>query len=394
MKKLILVAVMSAFVTLSIACGGSEAVFSTWPMIDGGESHGVYLASDGSLKAWGYNYYGVLGDGTNTDSLVPVNVSTPTGMEKVVQLGVGRSHNVALCSDGAIWTWGENSDGELGDGSNDDRNIPVQVAMPAGMEDIIAIAAGQYHSLALSSDGTVWAWGYNNDGQLGDGTNDTSNVPVQVSLSGCMDTVVAIAAGGDHSLALCEDGEVWTWGWNPFGQLGDNSTASRNTPTSVHQPVGMNDVIGIASGYGHSMAICSDSSLWTWGWNFRGQLGNGSTTESLVPVEITIPSNEPIMLAGGNQHTLALTDNNTVWAWGDDVKYGQLGTTASSQETLPVAVSAPVGMVDVVAVGAGEYTSFAVCDDGSVWAWGRNNDGQLGDGSTDDRTTPVQIIAP
>ena len=254
----------------------------------------------------------------------------------------GYYHGLALDDDGSVWAWGYNSTGQLGDGSTYTRSAPVQVKGPGGigtLTDVVAIAAGAYHSLALKSDGSVWAWGYNSYGQLGNGTTTTGYAPVQVI--GLTD-VVAIAAGYYHSLALKSDGSVWAWGYNGYGQLGNGSTYTNYTAVQVS---GLTDVVAIAASYYHSLALKSDGSVWAWGYNSYGQLGDGTTDNRYTPVQVKGP--------GGT---------------------GTLG--------------------NMIAIAAGYSYSLALKSDGSAWGWGYNSDGELGDGTTDNRYTPVQVLGP
>ena len=201
----------------------SEA--SVTPQIAGGRVHAIALKSDGTVWAWGYNAYGQLGDGTTAWSRpTPVQVS---GLSGVTAIAAGGYHTIALKSDGTVWTWGANGNGQLGDGTTTERKTPVQVS---GLSSVTAIAAGSSHTIALKSDGTVWTWGANGSGQLGDGTNTERTTPVQVSgLSG----VTAISGGESHTITLKSDGTVWTWGANASGQLGDGTYTSRTTPLQV-----------------------------------------------------------------------------------------------------------------------------------------------------------------
>ena len=202
--------------------------------IAGGFTHTIALKTDGTVWTWGSNEFGKLGDGTTTQRTTPVQVN---GLTNVAAIAGGYSHTIALKTDGTVWTWGNNNNGQLGDGTQTQRIAPVQVS---GMTNVAAIAAGYSHSLALKTDGTVWTWGNNNDGQLGDGTQTQSVSPVRVS---GLTNVKAIATGyyltadimyqHSHSLALKNDGTVWTWGDNAYGQLGDGTTTQRSSPVQV-----------------------------------------------------------------------------------------------------------------------------------------------------------------
>ena len=323
---------------------------------------------------WGYNRVGELGNGTTTDSNVPVQV---TGISGVVAVAGGYEHSLAFKSDGAVWAWGDNGSGQLGNGSTTNSDVPVQAT---GLSGVVAIAGGFYHSLAVKNDGTVWAWGYNFYGQLGNGAATDSNVPIQVAgLSG----VVAIAGGAFHSLALKSDGTVWAWGNNVKGQLGNGTTTQSDVPVQV---TGLSGVVAIAGGEYHSLALKSDGTVWAWGWNRYGQLGNGTTTDTPVPVQVSGISGV-VAIAGGELHSLALKSDGTAWAWaynGD----GELGNGSTTDSHVPVQVT---GLSGVVAIAAGYVHSLAVKGDGTAWAWGYNGAGELGHGTATQSDVPVQV---
>jgi len=335
--------------------------------------HTLVALEDGTVWAWGWNAYGQLGDGTTEQRLSPVQVLGPGGqgfLSGIVSVAAAGgfdagatnyqgSHSLALSSQGEVFAWGCNAYGQLGDGSTTNRSTPTKVP---GIGSIVAIAAGggaKYNypapgtSYALTADGTVYAWGYDNEGQCGQGTTTLSR-PNPVQVQG-LDHVVAIAAGGasaryaydgytprgGHALALKDNGEVWAWGNNLNGQLGDGTTTNRALPVRV---AGLSDVVAIACGgaiadtplAGHSLALRADGTVWAWGLNNCGQLGDGTTTNRLTPVKVQ-------------------------------------------------------GLTDVVAIAAGARHSLARRKDGTVWAWGYNAYGQLGDGTTTDRLTPTQV---
>jgi YD repeat-containing protein len=236
-------------------------------------------------------------------------------------------HTIAVKTDSTVWAWGANWDGQLGDGTTTDRSTPVQVS---GLADVSAIAGGGSHTIALKTDGTVWAWGYNWHGQLGDGTTTDSSLPVQVS--GLAD-VSAIAGGSYHTIVLKADGTVWAWGYNGSGQLGDGTTTDRSTPVQVS---GLADVAAIAGGYSHTIALKTDGTIWAWGWNEYGQLGDGTTTDRSSPVQVSGLSDVAAIAAGGH-HTIVLKADGTVWAWGYNGS-GQLGDGTTTHSSMPVQV--------------------------------------------------------
>jgi alpha-tubulin suppressor-like RCC1 family protein len=325
---------------------------------------------------WGGNQFAQLGNGTITSSTTAVPL---TVVNNVVAIAGSQYHSLALKSDGTVWAWGLNNLGQLGNGtiSGATTATPLQVT---GLTGASAIAIGYYHSLALKSDGTVWTWGYNNHGQLGNGTTANSTVPMQVvSLSG----VVAIASGQYHSLALKSDGTVWAWGWGQYGQLGNGTVIDALTPVPVS---GLTGVTAIAAGAFHSLALKTDGTVWGWGNNISYQLGNNTGTNSATPVQAGLSNVTAI--SGGALHSLALRNDGTVWAWGSN-QYGEVGNgTPGPLGRTPAPV---IGLSGISAIAAGGQHSLALKNDATVWAWGLNNFGQLGNGATLNANAPVPV---
>jgi alpha-tubulin suppressor-like RCC1 family protein len=332
-------------------------------------------AVGGTPWAWGYNNYGQLGKAPTLNvSTTPIEI---TGLENVIAIASGSNHSLALKSDSTVWAWGYNNFGQLGNGTAINSLVPFQVS---SLNGIIAIAGGQYHSLALKSDGTVWTWGYNYYGQLGSRSTDDSSIPVQVrNVSG----VIAIAGGYSHSLALKSDGTVWVWGSNSKGQLGIGSTNKSSGPVQLS---GLSGVTAIAGGFYHSLALKSDGTVWAWGYNQDGQLGDGSTNTSYVPVQVN-GLNSVIAIAGGSDHSLALKSDGTVCAWGYN-GYGQLGNGTTDNSSVPVQVT---GLNGITAIAGGSAHNLALGFDGTAWDWGYNYYGQLGNGTTNNSPVPVQV---
>ncbi|MEA2828019.1 MAG: hypothetical protein QOG43_2458 [Actinomycetota bacterium] len=325
-------------------------------------------------RSWGFNGYGQLGEGTVT-SRPTATILTPT---KVDAVAAGGFHSLVL-SGGTVSAWGLGHVGQLGRGSTVSASTPGPVG--GGLSGVTAISAGVFHSLALRGDGTVWAWGWNAYGQLGDGSLVDRSLPVQVAgLAG----VVAIAAGGLHNLALKGDGTVWAWGENGVGQLG---TAGPALSTLPHQVPGLTGVTAIGAGAYHSLAVVAGGAVATWGWNAWGQLGDGTTTSRSTPTGV--PGLTGIVsVAGGTGHSLAVGADGLVRSWGLGAS-GQLGRPVAAQSASPSVVP---GLTGVVAVVAGGYHSLAVKSGGTVAAWGWNVFGQLGDGTTVDRAGPVAVV--
>jgi alpha-tubulin suppressor-like RCC1 family protein len=358
-------------------------------------SSAVMADTLGTPLAWGANEFGQLGDSTGINRLTPVSVS---GLSTATAISAGGndgaadesdpgSHSLALAADGAVFAWGLNDYGQLGDGTITSSSTAVLVS---DVTAITAVAAGGYHSLALTSTNTVLAWGRNDYGQLGDNTNDSSNTAVPAS--GLTD-VTAVAAGSYHSVALTSDGTIWAWGDNFYGQLGFDPDVAweSTTPVEVQLP-GDIHAVAIAAGGLHSLALASDGTVWAWGYNLDGQLGDGTTTDSYEPVQVTGLGDADILaIAAGAYHSLALDDGGTVWAWGLNGD-GQLGngSTNSSSTAVPVG-GLPSGITDV---SAGGSHSLALGPGGVVWAWGLNASGQLGDDTTTSSSTPVEVALP
>jgi len=296
-----------------------------------GYAHACALLSTGAVKCWGYNISGQLGDGTSgTNRLTPVSVSTLGA--GVTVISAGGSSTCALLSSGAVKCWGANGDGRLGDGSTTDSNIPVSVS---GLNSgVIAISVGGSSTCALLSSGAVKCWGANGDGQLGDGSTTDSNIPG--SVSGLSSGVTAISVGGSSACALLSTGAVKCWGLNSFGQLGDGSTTNRLTPVDVS---GLSSgVTAISASYLHSCALLSTGAVKCWGANGDGRIGDGTTTGRLTPVSVSGLSSGVTAISVGLFSTCALLSTGAVKCWGDNT-LGELGDgTSGTNRLTPVDV--------------------------------------------------------
>jgi alpha-tubulin suppressor-like RCC1 family protein len=347
--------------------------------------HTVYLRSDGTVWTWGYNSNGQLGNGTITDSDTPAQLGGLSGMTAVA---AGYDHTVALKNDGTVWTWGSNSNGQLGNGPGLDSRTPAQVG---GLSGMTAVAAGYRFTVALKNDGTVWTWGYNNHGQLGNNSITDSPVPIQVSGTSGLSSVIAVAAGYDHTVALMNSsgGIIWTWGDNGNGELGIGTTTDSYIPVEVP---GLANIMAIAAGNLFTVALRNDalsSSVWAWGFNNVGQIGDGDTTDVWSPVEVSgMVGTGAIGIAAGYDHAVAMKTDGTVWTWGGNGK-GQLGNGTTTGSVTPVQ---PIGMSGVEAVAAGVYDTVALKIDSTVWTWGYNLYGQLGNGTIIDSDIPVKAM--
>ena len=338
--------------------------------VAGGSSHTVALKNDGTVWTWGAASGGAVG--SSAARPVPTMVNGVTG---VIAISAGVQHTLALRSDGTVWAWGDNTYGMLGD--NTTTSGPT-FAPVTNLSSITAIAAGSYFSVALKSDGTVWAWGSNSDGQLGDGTRTQRNVATQVpAFSG----VAAIAAGDLFTVVRKTDGTVWAWGNNQLSQLGDTTQGFRTAPGQVP---GVSASAGPWAGSAHTLVSTADGSVYAWGWNNLGQ--SGGTAAAATPRLVSGISN--LTAADGSTFTIARASDGTAWTFGADSS-GQIGDgTVGNAVVVPAQVTA---LTDVAAVAAGLNHAVAVTADGSVWAWGSNVNGELGDGTLNDRHMPTQI---
>ena len=345
--------------------------------------------------AWGYGAYGELGNGTTpTDQTTPVGVSLPAGITATATAG-GSETGYAIGSNGVLYAWGNGTDGSLGNGTTTaTQTSPVVVSLPTGVT-ATAIAAAQLSAYALGSNGTVYAWGYGFDGELGNGTNPgAQSTPVVVSLPTGV-TATAIGATGNTGYAMGSNGTLYAWGDGTDGELGNGTTPStQTTPVAVSLPTGVR-ATAIAGGEMTAYALGSNGTLYAWGYGSDGELGNNTTNSLSTPAIVQIPTGFTITsIAAGELSGYALGTNGTMYAWGKDTE-GQLGNnSANDPQTKPIAVSLPSG-VTASAIGSSEYTGFAIGSNGTLYTWGLGLDGNLGNGTTTfSQTTPVAVSLP
>ena len=386
------------------------------------------VGSDGNAYAWGDNTHGQLGDGTTTRRTTPVTVQKPAGTPAdftYIQVSAGADHSLALGSDGYVYAWGYNSTGQLGNngGYNTHSNVPVRVRNPDSPNDAskglkaTQISAGYELSLAISPDGNTWAWGWNAFGQLGykTGAYASSKVPKKVLYpkdKGQGMKAIQVSAGSFHSMALGSDGYVYAWGRNNSDQLGNPAATNGNDKNPafarVCDPDSPNDAskglkaTQISAGYEHSLAIDQDGNIWAWGNNDSRQLADAFGTSS-VPRQVKYPQNrgkgvQAVQVSSGYRHSSAIDTDGNVWAWGGN-DYGQLGDNTMNDRTNPAKVLASAKStsssgpwLNAVQVNGRGNHPLAIDTNGNVWAWGRNNNGQLGDGTTSDSKVPVALV--
>ena len=390
MIKKIIIPILALSIALT-ACGNPSAgsgvpeFFRDVDTVSVGEGYGfgngytVAIKKDGTLLAWGDNWWGQLGRGNTLPTGIPKQIGSDAHWKAV---SAGSGYTVAIKKDDTIWAWGYNNLGQLGDGTTSDSSIPVQVGN--NTDDWKAVSAGYEHTVAIKKDDTLWAWGSNYYGQLGDGTTSDSSIPVQVIISGIPGAVnddwIAVSTGGGYTVAIKKGGTIWAWGDNQYGQLGNGESGS-----SIPVQVGNNtdDWKTVSAGYYHAVAIKNNGELWAWGLNDFGQLGDGTTSNRRAPVRVGTGWKSVFV---GNSHTAAIKENGELWAWGWNY-FGQLGDATTTDRSTPVKIGDRWK-----AVSAGNNYTVAIREDSVLWAWGYNEFGQLGDATTTDRPTPVRVI--
>lgn len=335
-----------------------------------------------SALSWGLNNVGQLGNGNAVTELIPTSVKGQ--IYDWCQISAGCSHSIGLRPDGTAWAWGSGDQGRLGNNSTVLRSSPVSVV--GGFTDWCRVSAGGLHSLGLRTNGTLWAWGFNGNGQLGDGATTSRLSPVSV-IGGFCDWC-QVSAGMRHSIGLRTNGTLWAWGCNAFGELGINCTTSFSSPVSV---ISGFTWCQVSAGTNFNLAIRNDGTLWAWGWGYCGVLGQGTTvTSRSSPVSVVGGFNDWCQISAGCAHSLGIRTNGTLWGWGST---GQ-GRVGDNNEA--VCKSSPVsvvgGFTDWCCVSAGGEHSMGLRTNGTLWSWGRNGTGALGDGTTVNKSSPISVI--
>jgi alpha-tubulin suppressor-like RCC1 family protein len=331
---------------------------------------------------WGYNIFGQLGDNTNFNKSSPVQ--TITGGTNWKQVACGGNFTASIKTDGTLWTWGQNNYGQLGNNSNATYSSPAQTI--TGGTNWKQVACGIGHAASIKTDGTLWAWGNNWAGHLGDNSTTNKSSPVQTIAGGT--NWKQVACGSNHTVAIKTDGTLWTWGYDGYGQLGDNTNSNKSSP--VQTICGGTNWKQVACGYKHTAAIKADGTLWTWGHNQYGQLGDNSTAHKSSPVQTICGGTNWKQVACAYGYTAAIKTDGTLWTWGHN-QYGQLGNNTTTHKSSPVQTIA--GGTNWKQVATGYRHTAAIKTDGTLWAWGDNSNGKLGDNTTVPKSSPVQTIA-
>ncbi|WP_300564981.1 T9SS type A sorting domain-containing protein [Flavobacterium sp.] len=353
-----------------------------WQMVSSGRNHSLGIKSDGTLWAWGRNVEGQLGTGNTTNQSLPIQVGTATNWRFV---NAGFDTSFAIKTDGTLWAWGFNEFARIGDGTETNRLSPIQI----GTDNRWVSVDSRNHTVAIKTDGTLWTWGFNSTGQKGDGTQSNTvymTTPVQVGTDTNWQTA---CARSDGTLAIKTDGTLWSWGHNSNGQLGLGHYGTRLVPNQVGTDT---DWQKIAAGGWHSLAIKTNGTLWAWGKKDMGQVGDGTTALTggqTSPLQIGTATDWNAISAS-RSHSIAIKTGGTLWSWGENTN-GQLGDGTNVARTSPVQVGNTTNWLTPSTKG---YTSFALKNDGNLSACGLNTSGQLGDGTIVNKNTPTAIACP
>ena len=337
-----------------------------------------------TLLTWGSSSNGQLGDNTQSTRSTPV--TTSAGGTNWKQVACGFSHTAAIKTDGTLWTWGFNNFGALGNNTASQRLTPVTTF--AGETNWKQVSCGYRFTAAIKTDGTLWTWGDNGQGRLGDNTTTQRNTPVTTFSGGT--NWKQVACGFNFTAAIKTDGTLWSWGVNTFGQLGNNTSANiRSTPVTTF--AGGTNWKQVACGNSHTAAIKTDGTLWTWGYGGNGQLGDNTVTDRLTPVTTFAGGTNWKQVSGGSNFTAAIKTDGTLWSWGVNT-FGQLGNNTSANiRSTPVTTFA--GGTNWKQVSGGRDHTAAIKTDGTLWTWGANGSRQLGDNTAITRSTPVTTSA-
>ena len=406
-----------------------------------GGNHTCALATTGQAYCWGWNQYGQLGNNSTTGSRIPVAVQMPAGVS-FQSIAAGSTHTCALTTEGKAYCWGLNNQGQLGNNSTANSLTPVAVQMPAGVS-FQSIAAGITHTCALTTTGKAYCWGQGDGGRLGNNSTASSRIPVAVQMPAGVARLQSIAVGNYHACALTAGGKAYCWGVNNQGQLGNNLTTSSRIPVAVQMPAGVS-FQSIVAGYTHTCALATTGQAYCWGWNQYGQLGNNLTTGSRIPAAVQMPAGISFQsIAAGSAHTCALTAGGKAYCWGQG-DGGRLGNNSTASSLTPLAVSSagvnvpveqsasrlykwnnavrpgtPLAATNAVAtlpevgssfrirvgltaagnktlqsIAAGYAHTCALTTTGQAYCWGWNQYGQLGNNSTANSLTPAAVQMP
>jgi alpha-tubulin suppressor-like RCC1 family protein len=366
----------------------------TFCKITGGSACSLGIDKNGLIWSWGDNTNGQLGINSTVSKSTPVSIlGTKKTFCQIVNFGqqtiIVESHSTGIDKNGLVWSWGLNSFGVLGNNSVTSRRTPVSIL--GALKTFCKISGGYYHSLAIDKNGLIWSWGSNQYGQLG--INSVVSYSTPISVLGTLKTFCQIAAGYYYSLGLDKNGLVWAWGLNNYGTLGDNTGSGSNKSTPVSILGNLKTFCQINSGGVYSLALDYKGNIWSWGDNRNGALGLGFVNNyvNCVPDPVHGYFDKTFCQINGGTylHSLGLDKNGLVWGWGYN-KYGQLGINSTISYSTPYSI---LGNIKTFCkIDAGSNHSVGIDKNGLIWSWGMNNAGQLGINSTVSKSTPVSIL--
>ena len=360
-----------------------------------GAFHTCAINNANDLLCWGRNDYGQVGDNTNEDKNTPTSISLSSA-DRVyaTQIALGAGHTCAVDNSDNLYCWGLNSDGQLGDESNSGSLTPKEINICISGPCTQRLSLGRYHSCATDMSNDLFCWGWNYYGQLGDDTTDDKNTPTSISLGSESTSKVKELSGGVHTCAIDSLNKLFCWGYNNKGQLGDASTIDRHTPTEIDLGIASSHAVQVSLGGYHSCAIDSLNNLLCWGRNDEGQVGDATNVNKNSPVLIApgTASSYVIEISLGYVHTCAIFNNGDLKCWGSNY-FGQLGNGGNDNLNIPTLISLGAN-VTPTQIELGLYHTCAVDNLSVLRCWGHNNNGQLGDGSNTNRNTPTPVSLP
>jgi len=356
------------FIAILILLNSQLVSSQCWQKVSAGDGHTLAIKDDGTLWAWGGNILGGVGDGTNINRDYPVMIGTDNDW---VEISAGNLSSFAIKEDGSLWAWGYNAHGILGNGNQANQFYPIRIGFDNDWSKVSFYGPG---TMALKTNGTLWAWGI-------DANFFASNIPVQINGT---ENWKSIIAGINHRGALTVDGALWMWGENDWGQIGNGTTEDQATLTKIDSTSVWKQ---IALGFDNSWGIKEDGTLWTWGINSVGAPADPTLWTLTTPTQITTDNDWAYVIAG-DANVIALKDDGTLWAWGTN-QFGQLGIGDTSQY---ITIPTEIGNDDdwILPIGT-RLHNFAFKNDGTLWAWGWNSIGQLGNANSQNQYSPVKI---
>ncbi len=385
-----------------IQAGGCPSTNIVWSQIAAGDSHSVGLSQDGKVYTWGSDSNNQLGNGATTGDVTrPADISSSGALagKTITQVAAGSSSSYAVTSTGSLLAWGLNSKGQLGDGTSTPRSSPVTVGGALTGKVVTQVSASGIHVSALTSDGRVYSWGDNPSGQLGDGTyGNNRTTPSATAGAIATKTITKIAVGDNNGYAIASDNTLYGWGLNDLGQVGDQATTRRSTPVSLNLAFMSKIITQFSGGNNYGMALASDGTIFGFGDNADGQLDGGGNT-FWSPEDITgygggaLIGKTPTQLLAAGSASHALTSTGLVIGWGKNAS-GQIGNNQTINADIPVVITGALSGKTIVKIGGGPDHRFAIDSDGRAYSWGNNASGQLGVGSTAQQRIPTLVLEP